>query len=124
MFWSQLIYLPSMMLSGMMVPTEILPEVMMRVARLLPATYAMDAFKGMAMGGNAGYDPVWAAVILFAGCILSFGMALYLFSWDSQNPTRRIRLLALLALIPYVLGAVLLPLGERIDLLNAVTGCL
>jgi len=106
--WSQLIYLPSMMLSGMMVPTSILPAALRKVGLLLPSTYAIHAFQGLAQGQTAGINP-WAAVaILLAGGVLAFGLALYLFSWDSQNATRRGHpALALLALAPYAIGALL-----------------
>lgn len=107
--WSQLLYLPSMMLSGMMVPTSILPPALRKVGLLLPSTYAMHAFQGLAQGRAAGVNPCAAVAILLAGGVLAFGMALYLFSWDSQNATRRGHpALALLALAPYVVGAILL----------------
>ncbi|MGB9594145.1 MAG: ABC transporter permease, partial [Anaerolineae bacterium] len=106
--WSQLIYLPSIMLSGMMVPTGMLPFALRKAGLLLPSTYAMHAFQGLAQGQATDMNP-WAAVgILAAGCILAFGLALYLFRWDSRNTTRRGHpALALLALTPYALGAVL-----------------
>jgi hypothetical protein len=48
-------------------------------------------------------------MLLISG-ILAFGLAVYLFSWDSRNTTRRGHpLLALLVLLPYVLGIFLLP---------------
>jgi ABC-2 type transport system permease protein len=106
--WSQLIYLPSMMLSGMMVPTSMLPKALNKVGLLLPPTYALHAFQGLGQGQASGVNP-WAAVaILLAGGVLAFGMAIFLFSWDSQNTTRRGHpALALLAMVPYVVGAVL-----------------
>jgi ABC-2 type transport system permease protein len=112
--WSQLFYLPSMMLSGLMVPTNIMPEVLARAGRLLPATYAMDAFKAMAMGSAAEYQPLWALVILFAGGVLAFTLSLYLFNWDSKNTSQRNPLLALLVLVPFLLGVILLPVAERV----------
>ena len=46
---------------------------------------------------------------LQTGGILSFGLANYLFCWDSRNKTRRGHpLLALLALLPYAVGVALL----------------
>ena len=37
--------------------------------------------------------------------MLAFGLAVYLFNWDSRNSARRGHpLLALLVLVPYVLG--------------------
>ncbi len=107
--WSQLLYLPSMMLSGMMVPMSMLPRALAAVARLLPATYAMQAFKGLAYAQAAEIDP-WACVaVLAAGGILAFAMAIVLFNWDSRNESRRAHpALALVALVPYVLGTMLL----------------
>ncbi len=113
--WSQLIYLPSMMVGGLMVPAAMLPDTLARVARLLPTSYGMDAFKAMAMGTALEYEPVWALVILLAVGILAFGLSLYLFSWDSKNKSPRSPLLAILVLIPFILGVILLPLGGRIQ---------
>jgi|GEM_PF-115567 len=120
--WSQLIYLPSMMAGGLFVPSQMLPEVLARAARLLPTSYAMDAFKDMTLEMPAAYPPYWAVLILLAAGILAFGLALYLFSWDSKNTTRRSPLLALLVLLPFILGMILLPLGERMELFGMTAG--
>jgi hypothetical protein len=43
--------------------------------------------------------------VLLSSIVISFGLALLLFSWDSQNQTRRANpLLGLLAILPYLLG--------------------
>lgn len=114
--WSQLVFLPSMMLSGMMFPSQMLPENMARVGRLLPGAYAMEAFNVLSMGGRGDYSPWLALAVLLAGGLLAYTLALYLFSWDTRYTKRPSLLLALLALLPYVLGAVMLPLSERIPL--------
>jgi hypothetical protein len=46
----------------------------------------------------------WGSVgILIVGGLLSFALASYLFSWDSENSTRRGHpALAILALVPYL----------------------
>jgi ABC-2 type transport system permease protein len=107
--WSQVIFVPSMMLSGLILPYSMLPVVAGKFAQLLPATQAMNAFNGLAMGKAADFSP-WGSVInLLISGILAFGLALYLFSWDSRNTTRRGHpLLALLVLLPYVVGMFLL----------------
>ncbi len=107
--WQQLIYLPSMILGGLMIPVEILPDAFARVAHLLPATYGMQAFLGGAFGMESLYSPAAAAGVLFAGGIAAFGLALYLFSWDDKNGGRRGHpALAALALLPYAIGAIFL----------------
>jgi ABC-2 type transport system permease protein len=107
--WSQLIFLPSMLIGGLMIPHSILPDTLGKVGLLLPATHAMNAFQGLAQNQVAPFDPLWSVIILLVGGILSFGLANYLFCWDRLNTTRRGHpALALLALLPYVLGVVLL----------------
>jgi len=107
--WSQLIFLPSMLIGGLMLPYSMLPGALGKVGLLLPATHAMNAFQGLAQNQVAAFDPLWSVFILLAGGILSFGLANYLFCWDSHNKTRRGHpILALLALLPYVIGIALL----------------
>ena len=108
--WSQLVFIPSMIVGGMMVPHSLLPAAAGRIARLLPATHAMNAFKGLAMGATADFSPWGSVVVLLASGLLAFGLAVYLFSWDRRNATRRGHpLLALLVLLPYA-ASVFLPM--------------
>ena len=103
--WAQLIFLPSILLSGMMLPYSMLPETIGRVARLLPATHAMNAFRALAQDMTADFNPLGSLVVLLVGGMVAFGLAIYLFNWDSQNKTRRGHpLLALLVLLPYAAG--------------------
>lgn len=107
--WSQIIFVPSMMLGGLMLPYSMLPAVVGKLAQILPATQAMNAFTGLAMGKVADFSPWGSVIILLTSGILAFGMAVYLFSWDSRNTTRRGHpLLALLVLLPYAVGILLL----------------
>jgi ABC-2 type transport system permease protein len=107
--WSQLIYLPSMIVGGLMIPYEMLPPTMGRIAQLLPATHAMNGFRGLAYGLTVDFAPVGSLSVLLASGVLAFGLAVWLFNWDSRNQTRRGHpLMALLILLPYALGALLL----------------
>jgi ABC-2 type transport system permease protein len=107
--WSQLIFIPSMLLGGLMIPYSMLPETIGRISQLLPATQAMNAFNGLAMGKQADFAPWGSVILLLLSGLLAFGLALFLFSWDSRNTTRRGHpLLALLALVPYAAGIFLL----------------
>ena len=53
--WSQLIFVPSMLLGGLMLPYSMLPAIAGKFAQLLPATHAMNAFHGLAMGIQADF---------------------------------------------------------------------
>jgi ABC-2 type transport system permease protein len=107
--FGQAIYLPSIMLSGIMMPISILPEGMTRISLILPTTYAMEAFRGLVWGLSTSINPVYAVIVLFAGGLTALGLAVYLFSWDSRESNkRRPPFLALLALLPFVIGAILL----------------
>ena len=107
--WAQLVFIPSMILGGMMVPYSMLPAIAGKFAQLLPATQAMNAFNGLAMGKVAAFPPWGSVTMLSLSGILAFGLAIYLFSWDSRNTTRRGNpLLALLVLVPYAAGILLL----------------
>jgi ABC-2 type transport system permease protein len=106
--WSQLIFLPSMILGGLMLPTSMLPPSLQKVAMLLPSTYSMQAFMGLAYQQTTTWNPLWSLAVLLGGGALAFIMAAYLFNWDNQNVTRgRPKALALIAMIPYVLGLLL-----------------
>lgn len=107
--WSQLIFLPSVLLGGLMMPLAILPESVQKVAALLPATHAMQAMEGLAYGRETVYNPMTSVFILTASVILSFALAIFLFNWDSvNNARRRHSALALLALAPFIAGAFLI----------------
>jgi ABC-2 type transport system permease protein len=105
---SQLIFLPSMILGGLMVPTSLLPVGLGRVALILPTSYATSAFGGLAMGQPAAIAPWLSLGVLVSGGALAFLLGVYLFSWDSKNATRRGHpSLALVAWLPYFVGLVL-----------------
>jgi ABC-2 type transport system permease protein len=106
--WSQLIFLPSMLLSGLMMPLSFIPESIRPVAGLLPTTYAIEAMLGLAFGKVTVLNPQISALVLAATGLVAVALAIYLFSWDSHNSTRRGNpLLALLVLLPLIAGILL-----------------
>ncbi len=106
--WAQLIFLPSMLLGGMMIPYGDLPETAGRVSRLFPATMAMNAFRGLAMDLTADFSATGSLLVLLAGGLTAFGLAIYLFNWDRRNATQRGHpLMALLVLVPFGIGMLL-----------------
>jgi ABC-2 type transport system permease protein len=105
---SQGIFLPSMILGGLMMPLSILPPAMQQVAKILPAAHIMQAMQGYAYGQEASFDPLISVLVTAAAGILAFGLAIYLFNWDKQNQVRRGHpAYAALALAPYVVAVVL-----------------
>jgi ABC-2 type transport system permease protein len=107
--FSQSIFLPSMILGGLMVPSSLLSPALYRISMLLPTSYAMNAWRGLAFGMASTYDPRWALLILLSSGIIAFTLAIYLFNWDSKNKQRgHSPLLGLLTLVPYVFGAIFL----------------
>lgn len=106
---AQLIFLPSMVVGGIMMPTSILPAALQKIALLLPSTHAMNAFRSLAYGQPAELAPLGSLLILLCGAVLAFGLAWRLFYWDAADPQRgRKAPLALLALLPYVVGMLVL----------------
>jgi ABC-2 type transport system permease protein len=109
--WCQLVFLPSMLLGGLMIPVTMLPATLARIAWLLPSTHAMNAFNSLGLGLPAVRPPLQSIAILLAGGVIAFAVAIYLFKWDSRSDTHRgPPAMALLALLPYVVGMVLFAL--------------
>jgi ABC-2 type transport system permease protein len=106
--WSQLIFVPSMLLGGLMLPYSMLPEAAGKVAQFLPAAHAMNAFRGLAFGLAPDFAPWISLGVLAANGVLAFGLALYLFNWDRRNATQRGHpLMALVVLLPNLIGVLL-----------------
>jgi ABC-2 type transport system permease protein len=105
--FSQLLFLPSMLIGGLMIPYSMLPRVAQVAAQLLPSTHAMNAFNGLAMGYEPAFWPWGSVLILVTGDLTAFGLAYYLFRWDSQHTKRRLpAAAAALAFVPYVAGII------------------
>lgn len=106
--FSQIIFIPSMLVGGLMLPYDFLPEAAQTIARIFPATHAMNAFNGLAMGTEAGFSAWGSVAVLYSSGIVAFALAVYLFNWDRRNDTRRGHpLMALLALVPYLASLLL-----------------
>ncbi len=107
--WAQIMFLPSMLIGGLMFPYSMLPETAQKVSMLLPATHAMNAFNGLAMGTASDFSPWGSIIALLLGGFIAFSLAVYLFKWDSSNvENKRPAILAVLAMLPYVVGIFIL----------------
>lgn len=104
----QAVFLPSMLIGGLMFPTSFLPEALGKIALLLPTTHAMNLYNTFALGIPYDLNPYLSTTVLYWGGALAIGFAIYLFNWDSQNQTQRGNSKwAFIALIPYLIGLVL-----------------
>lgn len=111
--YSQLIFLPAMLLGGLMMPVDVLPAAVRPFSALLPATHAMQVYQGLALGAQTVWDPRISLLVLLASGVLAFGLAIYLFSWDSRNASRRGHpALAALALLPCAISFMVALLGR------------
>lgn len=101
---SQLVFIPSILLGGLMVPVRVFPEHLQRLALLFPSTHCMRAFEGL---GGGGEDMPWASLLVLGSSVLvSVGLAQALFEWDSRaNRPSRKKFLAVLAIAPYAIAA-------------------
>ena len=108
--WSQLIFLPSMIIGGFFIPQDLMPDILKKIGLLLPTTHAINSFRYYSYNQSIGYNPIWSLVIMLAAGILAFGLAIYLFNWDNANKTRKGHpALAFVVFIPLIIGAILLP---------------
>lgn len=102
--YSQVIFLPSMLVGGIMFPFNLLPGSVANFAKLFPSTHIMNEFTGLAMGGIADFSSTISIITLLSGAVISFALSILLFSWDSKNSTRRAHpALAALVFLPYII---------------------
>lgn len=69
-------FLPSMLLSGFMVPFRGMPEWAQFVGSVLPLTHSLVQVRGIMLKGN-GLDTVWEQawpILLFIGVVLAVGL--------------------------------------------------
>ena len=111
----QAVFLPSMMIGGLMFPAQMLPATLGKLALLLPSNHALNIVNGWVAGGTVTFNAYGSVVVLLVGGALAFGLALYLFNWDSHNKVNRNPAIALLVLLPYILAVV-------VSLLTAAAG--
>ena len=100
---SQCLYIPSIILGGLMMPASVLPAGLKRIALLFPASHTMRAFEAL---GTAGSPFPWREVVLLAASVvINFGLAGLLFQWDSRarQPSRK-AWGALLAVVPFAIA--------------------
>lgn len=107
--FAQALFLPSMLIGGLMFPSSFLPESVARFGKLLPTTYAMDAYEALATKGNASFNPMISVGLLIVSGVISYYLSWYLFRLDNNNTSKsKGKIWALGAILPFILGAIFL----------------
>jgi ABC-2 type transport system permease protein len=104
---AQLVFVPSVLLGGLMVPPELLPAEIARGALLLPATQAMRGLTALAMrSGPADLTALTPVLVLAVSIVLNLLLCRALFEWNARTGGAR-RFAALLAALPFLAAVVL-----------------
>lgn len=107
--FAQALFLPSMLIGGLMFPSSLLPESVGKFSKLLPTTYAMDAYQALAINLNSSFDPIISLSLLISSGIISYYLSWYLFRLDNNRTSKsRRKIWALGALIPFIIGTIFL----------------
>jgi len=88
MIWSQIIFIPSMLIGGLMIPFQSLPESVKPVAMLLPSTHSMNLFKIFIYETEAAIPPFVSFAVLSGIGAAAFILARILFKWDNKKAGR------------------------------------
>ena len=109
--WSQLLFLPSVLLAGVNVPIEQVPDVFRPLSLLLPATYAMEASRGLALEADTIVEPWLAVVVLVVGAVVALALTRLCYTWDEHGAGRRLPpTFGAVAIVPYAVAAAILSL--------------
>ncbi len=103
---TNLIFMPMMFLSGAAFPFPLLPAFLKGLARLLPATYAVEALQAVIVRGQALSHVRGTLLVLAATALVGIALDALLFRWESTEPVGRTRfVVALVALVALFSGA-------------------
>ena len=100
---AQLIFLPSMLIGGLMFPSSNLPDSLVKASRILPTSYAMDLFNALNDSASANYDIGTSAIILLSSGLISYILASILFRSDSNFKSKKV-VLGICSIVPFVVG--------------------
>ena len=107
---SQAIFLPSMLIGGLMVPASVLPEKLQTAAYLLPSSHAMEFLFDLGWGMQDRADTLGHGLVLVATAMLAIISSIVLFRWDQNTqPAGRHWSIAIITVLPvaiFVLGGI------------------
>lgn len=102
---AQSIFLPSMLIGGVVMPIEMLPESIQRVSKILPTTHLMSLFRVKTTSQGIQFNVAGSITVLLIGGLISYILSAYLFTWDPRENRKKRSLLGLVALLPYIISA-------------------
>jgi ABC-2 type transport system permease protein len=82
---SMIVFLPSLLLSGIMFPASMLPKTFLWLGRIFPATHALQAFFGLAYQTKTDINANLSLGIVAGIGLVVFAVALWRFSSVSKN---------------------------------------
>lgn len=103
---SQAIYLPSVLLGGLMVPQSMLPPALAQFSYLLPASHSMNLFTSLAMGQHNPSMNI-SFIVLVSSILVNVVLSCVLFNWEAKAEKPKKLFLALLALVPYIISVII-----------------
>jgi ABC-2 type transport system permease protein len=83
---ANLIFFPMMFLSGAAIPFFLLPGWIQVIARLMPATYLIEALQGVMVRGESFLDVAGPIVVLLVTAVLAAAFNSLVFRWESSEP--------------------------------------
>lgn len=83
--FAQAIYLPSMILSGVMVPSEMIPSSVMKISNIIPTTHLMQGFRELAYLNAVNFSNFNSVFALIAVGVISYIFSVYLFKYSLSN---------------------------------------
>ena len=75
--FSMVLFLPTILFSGIMFPASMLPGALSLFGRILPATYSLQSFYGLAYHTPTGINPQLAVAVVAAFALSAFALAVW-----------------------------------------------
>lgn len=104
---AQLIFLPSMLIGGLMFPASNLPDSLVKISRILPTSYGMDLFNALNDSSSANFNVATSIIILLSSGVISYILSAVLFRSDSSLKSKKI-VLGICSMIPFAVGMLVL----------------
>ncbi len=108
---ANLIFFPMMFLSGAAIPFFLLPPWIQAIARMLPATYLIEALQGVMVRGEALVEVAGPILVLLVTAVVAAAFNSLVFRWESSEPINLKKLVMAIGglVVIYIAAALLAP---------------